>query len=50
VPALYAGASSYAGLNRVDISVPKNLAGMGAVRVYLVTDGVASNAVGPKTQ
>jgi uncharacterized protein (TIGR03437 family) len=50
VPALYAGASSYAGLDRVDISVPKNLVGMGDVRVYLVADGAATDAVGLKTQ
>jgi uncharacterized protein (TIGR03437 family) len=50
VPVLYAGASSYAGLDQVDISVPKSLAGMGDVRVYVVADGAASNAVGLKIQ
>jgi len=50
VPVLYAGASSYAGLDQVDISVPRSLAGTGDVRVYLVADGVASNAAGLKIQ
>ena len=50
VPVLYAGASSYAGLDQVDISVPRSLAGTGDVRVYLVADGVASNPAGLKIQ
>jgi uncharacterized protein (TIGR03437 family) len=49
-PVLYAGPSSYAGLDQVDISVPKSLAGTGNVRVYVVADGVASNVVGLKIQ
>jgi uncharacterized protein (TIGR03437 family) len=43
VPVLYAGPSSYAGLDQVNISIPKSLAGIGNVRVYLVADGAASN-------
>jgi uncharacterized protein (TIGR03437 family) len=50
VPVIYAGASSYAGLDQVDISIPKSLAGTGDVRVYLVADGVASNAAGLNVQ
>jgi uncharacterized protein (TIGR03437 family) len=45
VPVVYAGASGYAGEDQVDISIPRSLAGTGDVRVYLVADGVASNAV-----
>jgi len=46
VPVLYAGSvAAYAGLDQVNISIPKSLAGVGDVRVYLVADGVASNAV-----
>jgi uncharacterized protein (TIGR03437 family) len=41
---LYAGAvAAYAGLDQVNISIPKSLAGTGDARVYLVADGVASN-------
>jgi uncharacterized protein (TIGR03437 family) len=51
VPCLYAGpVAAYAGLDQVNISVPKNLAGTGDVRVYVVADGVASNVVGLKIQ
>jgi uncharacterized protein (TIGR03437 family) len=51
VPVLYAGPNSgYAGLDQVDISIPKNLQGAGDVRVYLVADGVLSNVVGLKIQ
>jgi len=47
VPVLYAGpVASYAGLDQVNISIPKNLAGSGDVRVYLLADGVFSNVVG----
>ena len=46
VPVYYAGsASGYAGLDQVDIGIPKNLAGTGDVRVYLVFDGLPSNVV-----
>ena len=51
VPVLYAGpVAAYAGLDQVNISMPKNLAGAGDVRVYVVADGVASNVVGLKIQ
>ena len=50
VPVIYAGASSYAGLDQVDISIPKSLAGMGDVLAYLVADGVASNVAGLNIQ
>ena len=44
VPVLYAGAvAAYAGLDQVNISIPKSLAGTGDARVYVVADGVASN-------
>ncbi|HEY1757589.1 MAG TPA: hypothetical protein VGG72_19605 [Bryobacteraceae bacterium] len=46
VPLLYAGPSSYVGLDQVNISIPPSLAGAGDVRVYLIADGVVSNAVG----
>jgi uncharacterized protein (TIGR03437 family) len=51
VPVLYAGpVAAYAGLDQVNISLPKSLAGVGDVRVYVVADGVASNVVGLKIQ
>jgi uncharacterized protein (TIGR03437 family) len=50
VPVIWFGASSYAGLDQVDVSIPKSLAGMGDVRVYLVADGVASNVAGLNVQ
>lgn len=51
VPVLYAGpVAAYAGLDQVNISIPKSLAGTGDVRVYVVADGVASNVVGLKIQ
>ena len=51
VPVLYAGpVASDAGLDQVNISIPKSLAGAGDVRVYLVADGVASNVVGLNVQ
>ena len=51
VPVLYAGpVASYAGLDQVNISIPKSLAGAGDVRVYVVADGAASNVVGLKIQ
>lgn len=47
VPVLYAGpVSADAGLDQVNISIPKTLAGSGDVRVYLIADGVTSNVVG----
>jgi uncharacterized protein (TIGR03437 family) len=51
VPVLYAGpVAAYAGLDQVNISIPKSLAGLGDVRVYLLADGVPSNVVGLKIQ
>ena len=51
VPVLYAGpVAAYAGLDQVNISIPKSLAGTGDVRVYVVADGVASNVVGLNVQ
>jgi uncharacterized protein (TIGR03437 family) len=51
VPVLYAGpVAAYAGLDQVNISIPKSLAGAGDVRVYVVADGAASNVVGLKIQ
>ena len=47
MPVLYAGGvAAYAGLDQVNISIPKSLAGSGDVRLYVVADGVASNVVG----
>lgn len=46
MPVLYAGpVAAFAGLDQVDISIPKILTGTGTVRVYLVADGTASNVV-----
>jgi uncharacterized protein (TIGR03437 family) len=46
VPVLYAGpVPSYSGLDQVNISIPRTLAGTGDARVYLVADGVSSNGV-----
>jgi uncharacterized protein (TIGR03437 family) len=51
VPVLYAGpVAAYAGLDQVNISIPKSLAGTGDVRMYLVADGVVSNVVGLNVQ
>jgi uncharacterized protein (TIGR03437 family) len=51
LPCLYAGpVAAYAGLDQVNISIPKTLAGTGDVRVYVVADGVASNVVGLKIE
>ena len=51
VPVFYAGqVAAYPGLDQVDISIPKSLAGSGDVRVYVVADGVFSNVVGLKIQ
>ncbi|MGA2196416.1 MAG: hypothetical protein ABSH40_14205 [Bryobacteraceae bacterium] len=50
-PVLYAGlVAAYPGLDQINISIPKSLAGSGDVRVYVVADGVASNVVGLKIQ
>ncbi len=45
VPVLYAGEDSLPGLDQVNISIPQTLAGSGDVLVYLVADGVYTNAV-----
>ena len=51
VPVLYAGlVAADPGLDQIDISIPKSLAGSGDVRVYLVAGGVASNVVGLNIQ
>jgi uncharacterized protein (TIGR03437 family) len=44
---LYAGAQgNFAGLDQVNIAIPRSLAGRGAVDVALSADGIASNTVG----
>jgi uncharacterized protein (TIGR03437 family) len=46
LPVEFAGAQGqYQGLDQVNIAVPKSLAGMGEVSVYLVVDGQKSNMV-----
>jgi uncharacterized protein (TIGR03437 family) len=51
VPVLYAGpVTAYAGLDQVNITIPRSLAGTGTVLVYLVADGVASNVVSLNVQ
>jgi uncharacterized protein (TIGR03437 family) len=46
VPMLYAGAQGqFAGLDQINISLPKSLAGTGTASVYLVADGKMSNVV-----
>ena len=51
VPVLYAGpVAAYAGLDQVNITIPRSLAGIGTVLVYLVADGVASNVVSLNVQ
>jgi len=48
---LYAGpVAAYPGLDQVNISIPKSLAGAGVVRIYLVADGTVSNVVALKIQ
>jgi uncharacterized protein (TIGR03437 family) len=47
VPVLYAGpVAAFTGLDQVNVSIPKSLAGLGDVTVYLVADGVTTNVVG----
>ena len=44
VPVPYAGAQSqYAGLDQVNIAIPRALAGTGEASVYVVADGKTSN-------
>jgi uncharacterized protein (TIGR03437 family) len=50
VPVLYHGPSASAGLDQVNISIPKTLAGAGDVRLYVVADGTNSNGVGLRIQ
>jgi uncharacterized protein (TIGR03437 family) len=51
VPVLYAGpVAADPGLDQIDVSIPKSLAGSGDVRVYVLADGVASNVVGLNIQ
>jgi len=51
VPVLYAGpVAADPGLDQINISIPRSLAGTGDVRVYVVADGVASNVVGLSIQ
>jgi uncharacterized protein (TIGR03437 family) len=51
VPVLYSSlVAGDPGLDQIDISIPKSLAGSGDVRVYVVADGVVSNAVGLNIQ
>ncbi|MGA3017041.1 MAG: hypothetical protein ABSF62_07975 [Bryobacteraceae bacterium] len=51
VPVLYAGqVAAYPGLDQINISIPKSLVGTGDVRLYVVADGAASNAVGLNIQ
>jgi uncharacterized protein (TIGR03437 family) len=46
LPVQFAGAQGqYQGLDQVNIALPKSLAGMGEVSVYLVADGQSSNMV-----
>lgn len=51
VPVLYSGAQGqYAGLDQINISLPRGLAGTGEASVYLVADGTMSNVVSLKIQ
>jgi len=43
VTVLHGSTAARTGLDQVNISIPKSLAGTGSVRVYVVADGVASN-------
>ncbi len=46
VPVLYFGAQQqYAGLDQINISIPRSLAGIGEASVYLIADGRMSNMV-----
>ncbi|HYL73522.1 MAG TPA: hypothetical protein VEU96_04920, partial [Bryobacteraceae bacterium] len=46
VPVLYAGAQGqFAGLDQINISLPKSLTGTGTASVYLIADGKMSNVV-----
>jgi uncharacterized protein (TIGR03437 family) len=51
VPVLYAGPQGqYAGLDQVNISLPRSLAGTGEASVYLIADGKVSNMTTVKIQ
>lgn len=51
VPVQYAGAvTAYPGLDQVNVTIPRGLAGTGTALVYLVADGVASNVVSLNVQ
>ncbi len=50
VPVLYAGPAATPGLDQVNISIPRSLAGAGDARVYLIADGNASNVAGLSIQ
>ena len=51
VPVLYAGpVAAYVGLDQVNITIPRSLAGTGTVLVYLVANGAASNVVSLNVQ
>jgi uncharacterized protein (TIGR03437 family) len=44
VPVIFAGAQGqYAGLDQVNITIPRALAGTGEASVYVVADGKTSN-------
>lgn len=46
VPVLYFGAQGqFAGLDQINISLPRSLAGAGAVSIVATVDGVAANMV-----
>lgn len=51
VPVQYAGpVASFAGLDQVNVTIPRSLAGIGTVLVYLVADKVSSNVVSLNVQ
>jgi len=46
VPVPFAGAQGqYQGLDQINISLPRTLAGAGEISVYIVADGMTSNMV-----
>ncbi|MBZ5624140.1 MAG: hypothetical protein LAQ69_36395 [Acidobacteriia bacterium] len=50
VPPAYAPVAAFAGLDQVNIPIPKALAGTGTIRLYVIADGAASNVVSLRIQ
>jgi uncharacterized protein (TIGR03437 family) len=45
VPAVHAAQPEYAGLDQINLQIPRDFAGAGVVTIVITVDGRASNAV-----